>query len=106
MNVLTVTGRIVDGPVHHRTPDAEWCEFRLAIDVMPWLGLLIRVTASTVESGGTLAIGSRVTVVATLRRDDWVVRNGTRAACWSADASAVTVLDDDGCRHECTTQRR
>jgi hypothetical protein len=100
MNVLTITGRIVDGPVHRSTPDAEWCEFRLAIDVMPWLEFSVRVTASTAVSGGTPAIGSRVTAVATLRRNDWVVRNGTRVACWSADASTVTVIEDNCTRNE------
>lgn len=92
MNVLVVTGRIIDGPVHRGAPDGE-CEFRLAVDLMPWLEVIVRVTASTITSGGTPAVGCRMSVLATLRRDDWVVRDGTRATCWSVDASVVTVLD-------------
>ncbi len=96
MNVLAVTGLIVDSPLPCATPDGDWCEFRLAIDLMPWLDFLVRVTACTIATGGTPAVGRRVSVLATLRREDWVVRDGTRMTCWSVEASAVTVLDDRG----------
>lgn len=100
MNVLVVTGRIIGGPVHSALPDGEWCEFRLDVDLMPWLEVIVRFTARTITSGGTPAIGCLVSVRATLRRDNWVVRDGTRATCWSVDASAVTVLDDESGRSE------
>ncbi len=98
MNVLAVTGRIIGGPVRCGPPDGEWCEFRLAVDLMPWLEVIVRVTARTITSGDTPAVGCLVSVLATLRRDDWVVRDGTRATCWSVDANAVTVLDDESGR--------
>jgi hypothetical protein len=105
MNVLTVTGRIVGDPIHRSAPDGEWCEFRLAVDAMPWLEFVVRATSSTATSGGTLTTGCRVTVVATLRHDGWVVRDGTRAECWSVNASAVNVLDDDH-RDKCSRPLR
>jgi hypothetical protein len=97
MNVFTVTGRIVDKPTSVDSPGGHPYEFRLAVDGQPWLDLTIRADDHTLVPGGQiLAGGCQVKVVAVIRHDDWLVRDGVRPDRWRAHATAITVLDGIG----------
>ena len=95
MNVLTVTGRIVDDPVHPDAQGGDGCAFRLSVDGLPWLQLTIRTTDQTViPRDYAPGAGHQVTVVATVRHADWIVRDGIGPARWCAYASVIIVFDD------------
>jgi single-strand DNA-binding protein len=97
MNVLTVTGRLVDDPVRRETTKGVVSEFRLAVAGRPRIYL-------TVQTWGHLAgccarhltTGRHVGVAGSLCHDQWITRTGDRADRWFVRANEVAFLDQPG----------
>jgi single-stranded DNA-binding protein len=94
MNVLTVTGRLVDDPVRRETTKGVVCEFRLAVADRPRLYLTVQTWGHLAgRCAQHLTTGRHVGVTGNLRHDQWITRSGERADRWYARANEVAFLD-------------
>ena len=94
MNVLTVTGRLADEPVRRETFRGVVCEFRLAVDGRPRLYVTVQAWGHLAgRCAQHLTTGRHVGVTASLRRDQWIGRDGERADRWYTRANDVAFLD-------------
>jgi len=94
MNVITLTGRLLDDPARTDTAKGVKTTFRLDVDGRRQLRLPI---ATWNRLAGTCAAhlhrGRHIAVTGTLEHSSFTANDGTRRDRWEVVANAVTFLD-------------
>lgn len=94
MNVITLTGKLLDHPARADTGKGIKTTFRLDVDGRR--RLRVPVTAWNHLAGtcaSHLVRGRRVAVTGRLDHDEFTGRDGAKREHWSVTATAVTFLD-------------